>query len=315
MDPRVAHTLVADRWPKRLVASTAELRDAGLDDRVLTACVRAGVLLRIRRGAYALSSSWSELSPWDQDDYRIDAHAVGSQGNAVYSHASAARLHGFATWGVGSRVHVVTSADSGASHGADTVGHRAMLDENEKVRVRTRGGRDVLATSTVRTVLDCARAYGHEEAAVIGDSALHAGVTLGDLAASLESASIVRGSARATRLLGLLDGRAESAGETRTRFLLSRLGIEPPEIQYCIETPLGQYRADYAWPHIKLILEFDGRGKYYDYRPTAETLLLERRREIALMELGWRFIRLSWADLERPDLVAARLSASFDAAA
>jgi hypothetical protein len=150
---------------------------------------------------------------------------------------------------------------------------------------------------------------------VVGDSALHAGVALGDLTASLESSPIVRGSARAARLLALLDGRAESAGETRTRFLLSRLGVEPPEVQHCIETPLGAYRADYAWPRIKVILEFDGRGKYYNYRPTAEALLLERRRETALMDLGWRVVRLTWADLERPDLVAARLAAAFEAAA
>ncbi|WP_249335977.1 endonuclease domain-containing protein [Sinomonas gamaensis] len=78
---------------------------------------------------------------------------------------------------------------------------------------------------------------------------------------------------------------------------------------------MGTYRADYAWPRIKVILEFDGRGKYYDYRPTAEALLLERRRETALMDLGWRVVRLTWADLERPDLVAARLAAAFEAAA
>lgn len=315
MEPRVALEIVGGRWPGRLIASTAELKAVGLDDRVLTACVRAGVLLRVRRGAYAVSSSWAQLSPWDQDDYRIDAHAAGSQGNPVYSHASAARLHGFATWNVGSQVHVLTSADSGASHGADAVGHRAALGEDETVRVRTRGGREVLATSPVRTVLDCARAYRPEEAAVIGDSALHSGLALGDLTASLQSSPIIRGSVRAARLLGLLDGRAESAGETRTRFLLSRLGVEPPEVQHCIGTPFGIFRADYAWPRIKVILEFDGRGKYYDYRPTAEALLLERRRETALMDLGWRVIRLTSADLERPDLVAERLAAVFEAAA
>jgi hypothetical protein len=154
-----------------------------------------------------------------------------------------------------------------------------------------------------------------ERAAVIGDSALRAGVAFSDLVTGLESSPIVRGSARAVRLLSLLDARAESAGETRTRFLLSRLGVEPPEIQMCVETPLGLFRADFGWRRWKLILEFDGRGKYFDYRPTAEALLLERRRESALIELGWRFIRLVWADLEHPEAVAARLASAFGAAA
>src|SRR5579859_1290517 len=108
MDSKTARKLVADRWPGRLITSTQELLDAGIDDRVLTACVRSGALERVRRGAYARSSEWNALSPWDRDTLRIDAHAAGSRGDSVYSHASAARLHGFAVWRVGSAVHVVT---------------------------------------------------------------------------------------------------------------------------------------------------------------------------------------------------------------
>ncbi|WP_052206877.1 hypothetical protein [Sinomonas humi] len=297
------------------MASTRDLQEAGLDDRVLTTSVRSGFLERIRRGAYARSEDWEGLSPWIRDEYRIEAHAAGTGGRAVYSHTSAARLHGFATWGVGSTVHIIGSTNSGTSHAPDTATHRVPLEDAEIVMVRTRGGRLVRATEPVRTVLDCARTLLPERAAVIGDSALRGGVMLGDLESALEASPIVRGGARAARLLRLLDARAESAGETRTRLLLSRLGVEPPETQVCIETPHGSYRADFGWRRFKLILEFDGRGKYFDYRPTPEVLLLERRREAALIELGWRFVRLVWSDLEHPELVGARLAAAFAAAA
>ena len=46
-----------------------------------------------------------------------------------------------------------------------------------------------------------------------------------------------------------------------------------------------------------MALEFDGKTKYFDYRPTGEVLFAERRREKALMEQGWTFIRIEWKDL------------------
>lgn len=54
---------------------------------------------------------------------------------------------------------------------------------------------------------------------------------------------------------------------------------------------------DFAWKDIKLALEFDGRTKYFDYAPTSEVLFQERRREKALMEEGWTFMRIEWKDL------------------
>lgn len=261
------------------------------------------------------SEQWRALTRGDQDDYRIDAHAAGVQRPAVYSHTSAARLHGFAVWNAGPAIHVVSGTNSGSSQAPDAIVHRAPLSTDKPVVVPTRDGRRVLATSPARTVLDCARILAFEPAIIIGDSALNSGITPVELRSALESAEFARGRARTAAVLDRLDRRAESAGETRTRLLLERLGVEQPEIQFCIQTPLGSFRADYAWPRLKLILEFDGWAKYFDYRPTQEALFLERRREAALMELGWRFIRLVWADLDRPEQVAARLAAAFRAAA
>ena len=99
------------------------------------------------------------------------------------------------------------------------------------------------------------------------------------------------------RALELADPRSESAGESLTRELLDRIGITPPQLQYVVRTPLGEHRLDLAWPERKVALEFDGRTKYFDYRPTSDVVFAERRREKALMEQGWTFIRVEWKDL------------------
>ena len=56
-----------------------------------------------------------------------------------------------------------------------------------------------------------------------------------------------------------------------------------------------------------MALEFDGKTKYFDYRPTAEVLFEERRREKALTEEGWRFVRVEWKDLFREQEFKSRL--------
>jgi very-short-patch-repair endonuclease len=78
---------------------------------------------------------------------------------------------------------------------------------------------------------------------------------------------------------------------------MQRLRIKPPEPQFRVKTRVGSHRLDFAWEEEKLALEFDGKTKYFDYKPTDEVIFEERRREKALMEDGWRFIRIEWKDL------------------
>jgi very-short-patch-repair endonuclease len=64
---------------------------------------------------------------------------------------------------------------------------------------------------------------------------------------------------------------------------------------------------DFAWKVEKVALEFDGKSKYFDYRPTDEVLFEERRREKALTEDGWLFVRVEWKDLFREQEFKNRL--------
>ncbi len=78
------------------------------------------------------------------------------------------------------------------------------------------------------------------------------------------------------KVLANVDARSESPGETLTRDLLRELLIEPPALQHWIQTRQGRHRVDFAWADRRVVLEFDGRSKYFDYRPTDQAVFMER---------------------------------------
>lgn len=310
MDRRHAETILRSKWPTQTIASTAVLRDAGITDRHLTQGVKVGVVVRLRHGVYVPAHHWFALKPWEQDEARVEAHLEGTRGRGVYCLTSAAILHGLSVWDAGPFVHTATEyGGSRASRSAEMLTHELRLAASEIVTIERRG-RAVRVTSLLRTVTDCLRFLDYERALVIGDSALHRGlVTREALQAAVEVGS-QRGRRRALGVLADLEPNTESPGESRTRALLRRLGYECPVAQFRIMTAEGLYRADFAWVELKIIIEFDGEGKYRDYQPTADVLLAERRRETLLMEEGWIFIRLRWSDLDHPEEVQRRIASA-----
>jgi hypothetical protein len=304
--------LLEARWPAFPVASTQQLGVAGLDERVLTVAVRGGILLRLRRGAYVRSADWKAAEPWTRDGLRIQAHFLSTGGAARYSHVSAARLHQCHVWDVGPLVHVTTGyANTSKSSGGDVRTHCMVLQPADLSTLWSPDGREILATSIERTVLDCSRTLPLEQAAVIGDHALRKGADVERMREMLEQSPVKRGSRRARDLLAVLDGRSESVGETRTRLFRS-FGLTTFIPQFEIPTPSGHFRADFADPESRMVIEFDGSGKYTDYKPTDEVLLAERRRENALIEEGWLMLRLEWKHLARPGELRRRLAAMMD---
>ena len=301
------------RWPSAPVASTRQLGAAGLEERILTAAVRSGILIRLRRGAYVRSAHWHAAEPWTRDDLQIQAHLESTGGLSRYSHVSVARLHECRVWDAGPRIHVTTGyANSLRSAGSDVRTHRADLAPWELATLWTPDGREILATSIERAVLDCARILPLEQAAVIGDHAVRKGARIEDMRQLLDQSPAKRGSRRALDLLGVLDGRSESVGETRTRLLLRSFGLLMFVPQFEIQTPIGRFRADFADPVTRVVIEFDGSGKYTDYKPTEEVLVAERRRENALVDEGWMVLRLEWKHLAFPAEVRRRLLAMMD---
>ena len=103
---------------------------------------------------------------------------------------------------------------------------------------------------------------------------------------------------------------SESPLESFARLCLYQGDLEQPIQQFEIITPSGRlYRADFAWPHLKLLLEVDGLHKYYGaYRATDEQLRNDALRQRELELAGWTVIRATWGDLaQRPELLISRL--------
>ncbi|OMH23543.1 hypothetical protein BKD30_11500 [Tersicoccus phoenicis] len=261
------------------------------------------MLRRVRRGWYVGEDRWQRL---DADDrYRTSVYACGLSlsDDAVLSHESAAVLHGLHLLSVPDRVHArVPVPVAGRGTRTDVAYHRMTLQLVPTTTVyglRISGREDV--------VRDMASIATHRAALVVADQAARRGLDTDVLRRWIADNPGRPGVRRLALVLDRLDPAAESAGETLTRVLLHEWAVPLPVSQHWIMTAIGYHRVDFAWPDRRIILEFDGRGKYFDYRPTAEALYEERRREKALVNAGWRVIRIGWADVTRKTEAFRRL--------
>lgn len=278
---------------------TDQLIDLGFGSRSIKALLDSGSLVRLRYGCYLRASIWNAQSPRVRSRQLIYAHAHGtrttSTGNFVYSHTSAARLHRLYLWNVDDVIHVLQRArPSSERHGRDVLGHTRPFSDGE---VTVIGG--LRSTSLERTAADCAMMLNHRQALVVMDHALRLGADRSLLQGMADSLDGRRGIRTFRRVLAAADPRSESPGETLTRELILRLKIKPPEPQVEVTSLIGRHRLDFAWREEKVALEFDGRVKYFDFKPTDEVLFEERRREKALTEEGWLFLRVEWKHLFR----------------
>ncbi|MDQ0661649.1 very-short-patch-repair endonuclease [Arthrobacter ulcerisalmonis] len=289
---------------------TGQLHEKGLNSRAIKALVLHGKLVRLRHGCYIRAALWEKQTSPVRSRQLIRAHAHGtlttSAGGYVYSHTSAARLHGLYLWDVDDMIHLLLPGSPSSERlGKDVRGHTRPWTTSE---VLTLGGLRV--TSLERTVVDCAMMLGYRQALVLTDHAIRLGADKALMESMAEGLQGRRGIRTLRLALAHADPRSESPGETLTRELLTRLNLPLPEPQVAVATRTGRYRLDFAWKEEKVALEFDGKTKYFDYRPTAEVLFQERQREKALTENGWIFVRVTWADLFREHEFKARVLAA-----
>jgi len=191
---------------------------------------------------------------------------------------------------------------SNERHGRDVRCHTRPFAEHDVAVVN-----GLRTTSLERTTADCAMLLPYRKALILTDHALRLGADLAALQAMADGLHGRRGIRTFRRVLASADPRSESPGETLARELILRCRIRPPEPQLEVSSRAGRHRLDFAWKEEKVALEFDGKIKYFDYSPTAEVLFEERRREKALTEEGWRFVRVEWKDLFREQEFKNRL--------
>ncbi|MEW9872226.1 hypothetical protein [Arthrobacter sp. HS15c] len=286
---------------------TGQLRDKGLNSRAIKVLLKHKKLVRLRYGCYIRGELWDKQSATIRSNQLIHAHAHGtlttSSGDYIYSHTSAARLHGLFLWNVDDAIHILLRVRPSTERlGAGVCGHTTPYTDADIVTIG-----NLRVTSLERTVVDCAMMLTYQQALVLMDHALRLGADLAlmdDMAKALPGR---RGIRNLREALINADPRSESAGETLTRELLARLNLPMPEPQVEVNSRAGRYRLDFAWKDQKVALEFDGKVKYFEYKPTAEVLYQERQRENALTEDGWKFVRVKWQDLFREQEFKARI--------
>jgi very-short-patch-repair endonuclease len=290
-----------------------ELLAAGHSDRDLTLLVKAGHLRRIRRGAFVDSSVYDASDQAGR--HRLLARAVAKQAKTrlIVSHSSAVAFHDGPTWGLPLNTTHVTRPDGRAGRAeAGVRQHQGVVLDGDVV---VRRGLEVM--SETRAALETTTCVPTEVGLVVVADFLHRGLTtINDLRTRYGRMSNHPFTLRTDLVLRLADPRLESVGECRTLFMCYRAGVPAPTPQYELHDHLGDLiaRLDFAWPEHKVWLEFDGRQKYVKFLNEGETVvdvvLREKKRESMISELtGWRCIRITWADLDRPAATVARILA------
>ncbi|MDR5699320.1 hypothetical protein [Agromyces aerolatus] len=117
-------------------------------------------------------------------------------------------------------------------------------------------------------------------------------------------------------LASFCDARAESPGESVSRWNLHALGFPRPELQVPFRRDDGGADiADFDWPDHGVFGEFDGRGKYLrdEYtggRSADEVVWNEKLREDRIRLHRPRAARWDWSIAINPDRLRRRLAAA-----
>ena len=288
-----------------------ELIGAGYTDRDIAKLMKAGDLARVRHGAYVDGPRWQAADDNGRLGLRSRAVLRQSKTPVVLSHVSAAAEYDAPLWGMSSTIVHVTRRDRRAGRNeAGVRQHQGLLLPQDVVH---RAGVEV--TDPTRTAIDITTVAGTEPALCVVNHLLHDKHTdLATIRKRYEPMAHDPYTLRTDLVLRLADPRIESVGESRTAYLMWQQGLPYAEPQWVITDEFGREiaRLDFAWPDRRCWLEFDGRQKYVKFLREGETVtdavLREKRREEMIIELtGWRCIRITWADLENPERLAARI--------
>lgn len=274
-----------------LLLTRRALLRRGVTDTEIRTARRSGTIVPIRRGCFAEIGQVTAASPEDRHLLAARAALAAASSGLVLSHESAAIAWDFHLWrGAPELVHLTTDRPTGGRRDRMRHVHAHRLDAED---VTERHG--LPTTTAARTIADLACALPFDEAVCVGDSALRSQAVAPELlAAALARCGRRRGTAKARRVLSLLDGRSESVGESRSRVYFDRFDVPAPDLQVEIVVDGKTYRVDFLWDGI--VGEFDGLSKYAGDQG-GDAVVREKLREDALRAAGYVVIRWTWPDL------------------
>lgn len=251
--------------------------------------------IRVRHGVYSRQAEWESLPDHERYRHRVLALAAVSP-DAVFSHESAAVLHGLPLFGEPRDLHVFAEGRTRTKRALDVLLHTS---ENPRDVVDVDGLR---ATSLCATAVDLGRVLAPAASLAVWDAAMRRGATVAELTGAWVHQTNSRGTRTLVWLGNTADGRCESPGESVSRAVMSWLGFAAPELQVDIPHANGVDRPDFLWPDEGVIGEFDGHAKYEaDAQHPMDVLRREKSREDRLRRRAMGFARWTFTDLTHPD--------------
>lgn len=265
------------RAQKNMV-SAAQLHEAGLQQPGVRARVKRQTLFEIVPGAvYSLAPDVSA------DGWRAAA-LLATTGWRTLSHWSAAEL--LALGERPGREHAVTTTGRSRSRGGIVCVHRARRE------LPRRWVRGLPVTEPIRVLLDLAvDLRGRPLEKLVGNAGYHrlVGDDLGPLITRYPGHRGAR-NLRAIDPVAARRRRTESPLEDQVLALLDTLAIPPPICQHRLDGHSRRtYRADFAWPEQRVILEADSRSAH----ERALAMDSDRARDADLYAAGWATLRVT----------------------
>jgi len=281
------------------LVTARQLVGFGLSDQTVARWLKAGALVRVRRGAYADPDPWEA---WDEFTQRPLARARAAHlcmwTEHVMSHDSAALELGMPILAATPElVHITRPGVHGSRTKCGVKHHKAVYRD---AQVLPMGGIDVLEPA--RTAVDIAREHGFQHGVVACDSARRMGVTKRQLELAYgpmtcwPNVTIVRAA------VDFSSSKSESVGESLARILVAELGLGPIEPQFELVIDGQLIRCDLRVG--RHIFEFDGKAKYrraadggFAEEDPGEVVWDEKKRQDKVCGIGLGMSRIIWTDL------------------
>ncbi|WP_409430882.1 hypothetical protein ACJEIK_00970 [Mycobacterium sp. SMC-16] len=149
-------------------------------------------------------------------------------------------------------------------------------------------------TTAARTAVDLARKFPEDVAVTAIDALARATkLTVADIELAAQRRAGQRGIRQARKAIALVDPKAESPRETALRLLIVRAGFPPPESQHpvCNEFSVLIGVVDFAWPELKVAVEYEGRHHMDPDQVRKDITRIEE-----MIEMDWLVIRVTSRD-------------------
>lgn len=291
------HEVIAHAQKNHGVFSIEEALALGMPKTTLQRRAADGIFVRIGPGLFALPGTATRAD--------LALRAAHKHLNAVVSHQSAARIHGFETGG--STPPSVTVSHRG-THTFDGVVVHQATDLLEEHVVEIDGLR---VTSPPRTLVDLAKVLKRGRLERIIEQALVSRKV--DLSEFVEMVATLsrRGKKGFKNLHLIIDGRLvgieklESELERITLRLIADAGLPEPMAQFYAPwlKPL-KGRVDLAYPDLRILIECDSRRWHGRF----DAFEVDRVRDNAAQLVGWIVLRFTWRMIkDEPSQVIATI--------